>query len=58
MIIHTLVVVLGIVQVLEPFETANIQVVIVPHITVGMVAYVHMFIVMYVRVGIVRRVRG
>ena len=37
---------------------ANTQVVIVPHITVGMVAYVHMFIVMYVRVGIVRRVRG
>ena len=44
-IIHTLVVVLGIVQVLEPFATANIQVVIAQLTMFGVVARVYVTVI-------------
>ena len=54
--------IVAVVQVIVPevgyHAGANIRVVIVRHITVGMAVHVHMYIVMCARAGIQPRVRG
>ena len=59
-IVHSniVVAVLGIVRGVEHLVAESIRVVTVPHITVGMAVLVHMFIVMYARVGIVSLKQG
>ena len=54
---NIVVVVRDIVRVVERLVAESIRVATVPHITVGTEILVHMFIVMYVRVGIQPRVR-